>query len=52
MHLVPPFVLAVQGRYAWCGNCNVVLWEGTHWEYFHTAVTTKAGGLTPYENGE
>ncbi|NPV58301.1 MAG: hypothetical protein HPY75_01410 [Actinobacteria bacterium] len=52
MHLVPPFVLAVQVRYAWCGNCNIVLWEGTHWEYFHSAVYAKAGGLTPPENGE
>ncbi len=34
MQLVPPFVAAVQSRYAWCAACNAVFWEGSHWEGF------------------
>lgn len=48
-HLVPPFVLAVQVRFARCAVCNAVLWEGSHWESFHAAISRGSGGLTPPE---
>jgi uncharacterized protein with PIN domain len=33
-HLLPPFTLATHCLYLYCGSCNIVLWEGSHWEHF------------------
>jgi len=33
-HLLPPFTLATQELFLYCCDCNIVLWEGSHWKHF------------------
>lgn len=33
-HLLPFFTLATQSNFLYCSSCNIVLWEGSHWERF------------------
>jgi len=33
-HLTPPFTHATQVSFLYCGPCNLILWEGSHWDLF------------------
>ena len=37
-HLMPPFTGATHCSYLYCRSCNIVLWEGSHWELFHGRI--------------
>lgn len=38
-HLLPPYILATHLTNLWCARCNLVLWEGSHWERFRDRVS-------------
>jgi uncharacterized protein with PIN domain len=40
-HLVPPYTFATQLDFLHCASCNLVLWEGSHWDLFQL----RAGGI-------
>jgi uncharacterized protein with PIN domain len=37
-HLMPPFTSATHCVFLYCRSCNMVLWEGSHWERFRGRV--------------
>jgi uncharacterized protein with PIN domain len=37
-HLLPPFTSATHCVYLYCRSCNVVLWEGSHWDRFLSRI--------------
>jgi uncharacterized protein with PIN domain len=38
-HLLPCFIITTQTSLRYCPCCNIILWEGTHWEHFITEIS-------------
>jgi uncharacterized protein with PIN domain len=34
-HLVPRFIVSTHSSFQYCSSCNIVLWEGSHWDRFY-----------------
>lgn len=34
-HLAPRFIVSKHYSFQYCRSCNIVLWEGSHWERFY-----------------
>lgn len=43
-HLTPPFTHATQLSFLHCGPCNLILWEGSHWDLFRHRLGRLLGG--------
>lgn len=43
-HLTPPFTHATQLSFLHCGPCNLLLWEGSHWDLFRRRLYGFLGG--------
>jgi uncharacterized protein with PIN domain len=38
-HLLYPFTVANQAAFFYCPSCNIMLWEGSHWEHFREMIS-------------
>lgn len=38
-HLLPPFTMTTQCSFLCCPSCNIVLWEGSHWDHFRRIIS-------------
>lgn len=46
-HLLPPYTLATQNAPLYCASCNILFWEGSHWDSFRDSIAriTRASPL-------
>jgi uncharacterized protein len=38
-HLLHPFTVATQGVFLYCPSCNLMFWQGSHWEHFQEMIS-------------